>query len=143
MNQVDIFYPVILLVGLTFFIAFNVLRSRIIAVKNRQVSIKFFQLNQGKVPDYMQRLSDNYDNLLAMPVLFYLAMIVVYVVHLVDGWFLSLAWLYVATRFAHSYIHTVYNNVLHRMLVFVFSSLILMIIWLTIFYHLFNSVELS
>jgi len=134
MNSMAIFYPLILLVALTFFVAFLMLRSRFAAVKNRQVSIKYFQLNKGELPEYMQRLSQNYDNLLSMPVLFYCALIIVFVVQIVDEGYLVLAWVYVAARFMHSYIHTVYNNVIHRMVVFVFSALVLMAIWLRCFF---------
>jgi len=140
MNQTTIFYPVIALVALTFFIAFTMLRSRFAAVKNRQLSIKYFQLNQGEVPVQLQRLSDNYDNLLSMPILFYLVTIIIYALQIIDAGYLVLAWLYVIARYAHSYIHSVYNNVIHRMFVFVFSSLILIVIWSRVFFHLINVV---
>jgi hypothetical protein len=138
MNQSVIFYPVIALVALTFFIAFAMLRNRFAAVKNREITIKYFQLNQGEIPVKLQRLSDNYDNLLSMPMLFYIATVIVYVLQILDTGYLVLAWLYVFSRYAHSYIHTVYNNVIHRMFAFVFSSLILIAIWVRAFIYLFN-----
>lgn len=140
MNQNIIFYPVITLVGLTFIIAFLMLRSRFAAVENKQVSIKYFQLNQGNIPEAMQRLSDNYDNLLSTPVLFYLAMVIAYILNVVDTGYVMLAWSYVVLRFAHSYIHTVYNNVIHRMLAFVIGVVVLMSIWLRLLVYLINDV---
>ena len=143
MNQAIIFYPVIALVALTFFVAFNMLRSRFSAVKNRQVSIKYFQLNRGDIPDAMQQLSDNYDNLLSMPILFYLVTLIVYVLHVVDEGYLVLACLYVAARFMHSYIHTGYNNVVHRMYAYVLSAVVLIIIWLRLFFYLISNAVVS
>ena len=143
MNQAVIFFPVMALVALTFFVGFNMLRSRFSAVKNRQVSIKYFQLNQGDIPDKMQQLSDDYDNLLSMPILFYLVTLLVYVVQIVDEWYLVLAWLYVGVRFVHSYIHCVYNNVIHRMYAFVLSAVVLIIIWLRLFFHLISNAVVS
>ena len=140
MNQNIIFYPVITLVGLTFIIGFLMLRSRFAAVENKQVSIKYFQLNQGNIPVVMQRLSDNYDNLLSTPVLFYLAMVIAYILNVVDTGYVMLAWSYVVLRFAHSYIHIVYNNVIHRMLVFVLGVVVLMSIWLRLLVYLINDV---
>jgi len=145
MNQTVIFYPVMALVALTFFVGFNMLRSRFSAVKNGQVSIKYFQLNRDGIPDKMQRLSDKYDNLLSMPILFYLVTLMVFVVHVVDvvdEWYLVLAWLYVGVRFIHSYIHCVYNNVIHRVYAFVLSVVMLIVIWLRLFFHLITNVVL-
>ena len=143
MNQAIIFYPVIALVALTFFVVFNMLRSRFSAVKNRQISIKYFQLNRGDIPDAMQQLSDNYDNLLSMPILFYLVTLIVYVLHVVDEGYLVLACLYVAARFMHSYIHTGYNNVVHRMYAYVLSAVVLIIIWLRLFFYLISNAVVS
>lgn len=137
-SQAIIFYPVFALVALTFCIGFLMLGSRFAAVKNKQVSIKYFRLNQGDIPERMQRLSDNYDNLLSMPVLFYFAMLMVYIFHIADAGYLILGWIYVVMRLAHSYIHIAYNNVIHRMYAFVFSAMILISIWLRLFGYLIN-----
>jgi hypothetical protein len=138
-NQAIILYPVIALIALTFFIGFLMLRSRFAAVKNKQVSIKYFRLNHGGIPENMQCLSDNYDNLLSMPVLFYFSMLVIYVFHVADTGYLVLGWVYVVLRFAHSYIHVVYNNVIHRMYAFVLSAMVLISIWLRLFVYLIDN----
>ena len=143
MNSVIIFYPIFVLVALTFSVGFLMLRSRFAAVKNKQMSIKYFRLNEGNAPEHIQKLSHNYDNLLSMPILFYLAMVIIYIVQAVDETYLLLAWLYVAVRFVHSYIHIGYNNVVHRMYAFVLSSLVLIVIWLRLCFHLMTGVVSS
>ena len=42
----------------------------------------------------------------------------------------SLAWMYVALRYVHSFIHTTYNTVMHRFYVFAASAMVLLVIWL-------------
>jgi len=68
-------------------------------------------------------------NLFEMPVLFYVACIVFYVTGKVDGIALTLAWLYVALRIAHSVVHLTYNNVLHRLAAFGASTFVLLALW--------------
>ena len=47
----------------------------------------------------------------------------------VDALALTLAWLYVAGRVAHSVVHLTYNNVLHRLTAFGASNLALLALW--------------
>ena len=42
---------------------------------------------------------------------------------------LTLAWLYVATRIAHSAVHLTYNNVIHRLRAFGASIFLLAALW--------------
>jgi hypothetical protein len=39
------------------------------------------------------------------------------------------AWLYVALRYVHSFIHLTYNRVIHRFAVYVLSTVILFMLW--------------
>jgi hypothetical protein len=41
----------------------------------------------------------------------------------------GLAWVFVASRYAHSFIHLSYNNVLHRFAAFAIGLLILLAMW--------------
>ncbi len=73
--------------------------------------------------------ADNFANLLETPVLFYTICIILFVADEVTQFQLSLAWLYVGLRVAHSLIHVTYNNVIHRWAVYVTSSVCLFIMW--------------
>lgn len=44
-----------------------------------------------------------------------------------------LAWVYVALRFLHSFIHLTYNNVLHRLSAFAVSNFVLIGMWAAFF----------
>lgn len=137
MNQILIIYPVFALVGLTFGIAIWMGVLRFSAVIKGDLSAKYYKYNRGdKVPGYLAKVSQNFDNLLELPILFYVASIFIYVIQQTDFVFLLLAWLYVITRFVHSFIHTSYNKVSHRMIPFISSSVILAGIWIKMLIHI-------
>jgi hypothetical protein len=137
MKAIAIFYPVFALVALTFFIALWMARLRFVAVKRGDISRNYYKLNRdGEMPEYLAKVSRNFQNLLEIPILFYLAALMIFVTQHTDGIFVGLAWLYVLSRYIHSCIHTTYNNVRHRMLPFIGGSLVLMAIWLRLFWRM-------
>jgi hypothetical protein len=69
-------------------------------------------------------------NLLELPVLFYVACIVVYMTDTVSAATVGLAWAFVAARVLHSVIHLTYNNVMHRLTVFTASNFVLVALWI-------------
>ena len=69
-----------------------------------------------------------------------MATILIVVINAFAPIFLGLAWVYVATRFVHSYIHIIYNNVVHRMYAFVSGILVLILIWFRLFFFLLTEV---
>src|ERR1700730_11061689 len=69
--------------------------------------------------------SDNLVNLFEIPVLFYVALIILYVTNLSNGLYLGLAWAFVLLRYAHSFIHVTYNRVKHRFAVYFAGTLLL------------------
>ena len=128
-----IFYPVVVLVLWTFAVLLLVPRARFKAAYAKKVRVADFAFGESEnVPGEARLPNRNYMNLLEMPVLFYLACLVVYVIGKVDAWSLGLAWLYVALRIAHSVIHVTYNHVIHRMRAFALSFLVLIALWIRI-----------
>ena len=129
----SIFYPVVVLVLWTFAVLMLVPRARFKAARAKQVRVADFALGESpNVPDETRLPNRNYMNLLELPVLFYVACLVVYVIGKVDAWSLGLAWLYVALRIAHSIIHVTYNHVIHRMRAFALSFVVLVALWIRI-----------
>jgi hypothetical protein len=68
-------------------------------------------------------------NLLEVPVLFYVVCLVYFVSGITAAAFVTLAWAYVATRVVHSLIHVTYNKVMHRLIAFVASNIIVVTMW--------------
>ena len=73
--------------------------------------------------------ADNFKNLFEVPVLFYALCAVLASAQNVADFFIVGAWLYVALRYVHSFIHLTYNRVMHRFTVYVVSTLVLFVLW--------------
>ena len=126
-----IFLPAAALVALTFVVATLLLRARFRAGSRRQVTLGDFRYGESeRVPPEARLPSRNYVNLLEMPLLFYVACVVLYVLGAVDVAAIALAWAYVAARALHSLIHLTYNNVFHRLAAFAAGNVLLLVIWI-------------
>ena len=126
-----IFYPVLALFALTLAVAVRMYFARVGAARAGKVKIKDFRLGESaSVPPEVALPNRNFMNLLEVPVLFYVVCIILYVIQAVDALALTLAWLYVALRAAHSLIHLTTNNVIHRLTAFGASNVALLGLWL-------------
>ncbi len=133
MKQNLILYPVFAMVLLTFGIGVWMLRLRFKAVREDGFNPAYFLLNRGaKLPDYLAKATNHYDNLFELPVLFYVAYIILYAGNKADVTCVGLAWLFVGIRYAHAYIHTTYNDLKHRRLAFLSGTLVLAALWIRI-----------
>jgi hypothetical protein len=82
--------------------------------------------------------SDNFENLFELPVLFYVAALVISTNGLTDPTYVLLAWSYVIFRSIHSLIHCSYNKIMHRFYAYLISSLILWGIWFRITWQILS-----
>jgi len=131
MTQISIFFPVIALVFLTFIVAVLMGYKRVKAAKNKEINVHYFRLNSGyDCPAKLTQISQNYDNLLALPNLFYLGCIISFITNQVDFILLSLAWAFVISLYIHSYIHIGSNRLKYRYPIFFFSVIVLIIFWI-------------
>ncbi len=78
---------------------------------------------QKLIPPEASSASNNFKNLLEMPVLFYVISLYLTVFGQVDGLHVLCAWLFVALRVVHSLIHCSYNRVMHRFIAYLLSSI--------------------
>jgi hypothetical protein len=126
-----IFYPVAALVALTFAVLLIIPYARFRAAFRGEVKAKDFRYGESvNVPGSVALPNRNLMNLLELPLLFYVVCIALYVTSTVDDLALTLAWIYVGLRAAHSAVHLSYNNVFHRLGVFAASNVVLLVIWL-------------
>jgi hypothetical protein len=101
------------------------------AIGAGEVSANDFRMGESeRVPAYVSLPNKNIINLFQMPVLFYLACLLLFITKLADQWFVYLAWAYVGLRVAHSIVHVSYNNVRHRFIPFALSNFVLLAIWI-------------
>lgn len=119
-----IIYPMATLFLLNMIVISLMLFFRVKAVRTRKVSPRYFKLNRGgELPDHLEALSQNYNNLLELPVLFYVACLAVIFLNLNVEQFLISAWLYVGFRYVHTLIHITSNHILYRLIAFTASCL--------------------
>ena len=137
LNPVHIFFPIVAMVALVVFVVVRLGRSRVRAVRKRDISVGFFELYQGsEEPEELRALSRHFANLFELPILFYVACIVAYVSVQVDLWLVLLTWLFVVSRYVHSYIHLTSNIVIQRGRVYGIGLAVLVLMWLTLTIHL-------
>ena len=83
----------------------------------------------------VNRANRNLMNLLEVPVLFYVACLVLYVTGGASHVTVLLAWIYVVLRIVHSAIHLTYNTIRHRGLVFAASNVVVVALWVAVIAH--------
>ena len=134
-----ILFPVLALVFWTFLVLNALGYSRIRAGLRGQIRPEDFRLGESPtVPEGVRLTNRNYMNLLELPVLFYVGCVVIYITGMQTGTLLGLAWAYVGLRVVHSLIHLGYNQVMHRLYVFVASNITLLVLWILIALSLFQ-----
>jgi len=137
MNQNLILYPVFAQAALTFGVGIWLARLRFAAVRRGDLSPRYFAINRGgEVPEYLAKVSNNYNNLLELPVLFYVVTALLLITVNVEPAQVILAWIFTGSRLVHTYIHTTYNNVRHRLRAFLLGAVVLMVMWLLFFVRL-------
>jgi len=79
------------------------------------------------LPDEVSGSGNNFKNLFEMPVLFYVVCLYLTVFGQLTSLMVTCAWVFVGLRAVHSLIHCSYNNVMHRFIAYLASSLALWI----------------
>jgi len=131
MEVQDIFLPVAALALWTLLVLGLVPIARFRAAAAGHVSAHDFKTGESlQVPPDVSVPNRAFMNLLEVPVLFYMACIVAFLTNHVEGRLITLAWIYVVLRVAHSLVYLVYNNVMHRLAVFAISNFVVIAIWL-------------
>jgi hypothetical protein len=124
--------PLLAQVLLTFLVWVYLYLTRVIEMKRKHISPQDLDVRakaQVLLTDSAGP-SNNFMNLLEMPVLFYLAILLSLVLLVQDEVLVLLAWTYVTLRYIHSLIQCTYNKVMHRFQVYFLSCIVLLLIWL-------------
>lgn len=123
--------PLLAQVALTFIVMIIMYRKRVTEMKTKRIHPQRTKTRSkalGVLTD-SETAANNYTNLFESPVLFYTAILLTLILMVQDSILVILAWTYVGSRFIHSFIHITYNRVMHRFMVFLFSSFVLFAIW--------------
>ena len=88
-------------------------------------------------PENLKLIKNNIKNLFEFPVLFYVLIGIIFLNNFSDTIFLVLAWSYFAIRALHSYVHIFMRNTNIRGMLWIFTQLILLIIFIKLILVLF------
>jgi hypothetical protein len=121
------------MVCLTAFVLVRMFRARVRAVRERAVTPGYFKTYQGQQePPQSAQTARHFSNLFEAPVLFYVACVTAMVVQIQGTGITLLAWLYVAVRVVHAYIHMGPNKLNPRIGAYALSWLVLLALWIYI-----------
>lgn len=128
-----ILQPVVALLAWTMVMWLWMYVTRIPAMQRAKIDVANLKGGTGKdldavLPAEIQWKAHNYNHLLAEPTIFYAVSIVLAIIGHGEGMNLTVAWLYVALRVAHSLVQATVNRVAVRFLLFASSSLCLIVL---------------
>ena len=125
-----ILLPLFVEVILTFVLLFWMAYWRTRAIRVGEIKMRDIALREPNWPPGITQVGNAYHNQLELPVLFYVLTILSLVTRHADLLFVVLAWIFVASRVVHAYIHVTDNNVNRRGPIFGLGALVLTIMWL-------------
>jgi len=105
--------------------------TRIPAISKNKIVYDPYRPNDAfheQLPAQVRWKADNYNNLMEQPTLFYAVALTLALLDAGGGLNLTLAWLYVGLRVAHSLIHALINIVMLRFIVFLAASIVLLLL---------------
>jgi hypothetical protein len=129
-----ILYPSFAMFGLVAFVLVKLARLRFAAVGDGTMNAAFYKTYQlGEEPEHIRVVTRHFLNLFEVPILFHVIVVMTYATRHGGAWMVALAWLYVAIRFVHTYVHLSSNDVRMRFQLFLASCLVLGVMWGSLF----------
>jgi hypothetical protein len=133
MSQFALVFPMLALVVLTFGVSVKLFRARLRSVREGHTPVSYFRVFQGSPePEFLAKPTRHYVNLFETPVLFYAGCLAAMVTGVTGPVVVTLAWVYVAARLAHAWVHLGGNRVRHRLRVFALGWLCLLGLWISV-----------
>lgn len=125
----SVLLPLFVQVALTFVLLVWMGTMRFSALRRGEVKVRDIALREPNWPRRLLQVQNAFLNQIEVPVLFYVLTILAWMTRLADVLFVVMAWLFVALRVAHAYVHVTDNNVQRRGLLFITGATVLMIMW--------------
>jgi hypothetical protein len=124
-----IFWPMIAHMALVYIVYAILSLNRVKAVKAGRAHVSQFRENVVE-PEDSRFARNNLENQFELPILFHAGCLAIFVSGHATFYPVLLAWAFVATRYAHSYIHIKTNRIRHRRPLFIAGFLINGLLWL-------------
>ena len=132
MNSLNWFLaPLFIHVALTVYVGLRAISNRVASVMNGETKLAAIALDSNQWPPHVKKWGNNFDNQFDVPTTWYALSALIVATAKIDMAFVILAWVFVATRLVHSYIHTGSNYIRYRMYAYLagFGILVAMWIW--------------
>ena len=133
--------PLLVQVALTFAIGFWMAFGRVAAVRAGKVHRRDIALREPNWPTHLMQLQNAFLNQFEMPVLFYLLTVLALFTRTADLWFVVPAWIFVALRAAHAYVHVTSNRVARRALFFLAGATVLCVMWIVFAIRILSAIS--
>lgn len=132
MTVAQMYLPQVLsLVALSFLTGLTILVTRAADLVRNRRSLSFYEEFDGRsAPMSVLRPTRQLANQFEFPVLFYVLIALAVALSLEDPLIATLAWCYVALRWAHALSHLAFNRLYIRTPVFMAGNLVLLAAWL-------------
>ena len=131
-GPLPLLYPVLAQVLLTLALLLWTGRARLAALRAGRARIPEVALSAEPWPDDVRKISNSYHNQFGTPVPFYVLCGAATYLHATGLVTVRLAWAYIASRLAHTYIHVTTNRVGRRFRVFAVGVAVLFAMWLLV-----------
>lgn len=140
MSGQAILFPCAALVGLTAVVWLRALHERVSEMRARRIPPQALANSRDRQRAlHDTQASDNFSNLLEMPILFYVLCLALLLTGRATPAFVIAAWVFVASRAVHTLIHITYNRVMHRFAAYVLSAVWLYGMWATFVWVLLST----
>jgi hypothetical protein len=130
MSVTSLLLPVFAQVGLTFALAMWMAKERGGALRSGIVQPRDIALRQPNWPSRATQIANCFHNQLELPVLFYVLVAFILITRTNDVIFVVLAWVFVAARLFHAYVHTGANDVVMRSKAMAVGAITLIVMWI-------------
>ena len=122
--------PIFALVGLTVVVGIAMVLARNLAVLFGKASVRYYHSYAIETPDErIERPARTFNNLLQVPMLFYVVCGFLIATAHVDSVQVALAWIFVASRIVHAFVYIAFNRVPFRFAAFFAGCLTLTVMW--------------
>jgi hypothetical protein len=128
-----ILLPMFAQVALTFLLLFWMTVLRLRAVRVGGVNPQQVALREPAWPPRVLQVGNAFHNQLELPMLFYIVVLLALTTKTLDVILYVLSWMFVASRYVHTYIHVTSNRLDRRTAVFLIGAIALTLMWVIVF----------
>lgn len=125
----SVLLPLFVQVLLTFVLLIWMAGLRVSSVRRGEVRARDVALREPNWTPRTIQIGNAFHNQLELPLLFYVLTILAIITRQADSLFVTMAWIFVALRVVHAFVHVTSNNLSLRGGLFIASVIVLAIMW--------------